>query len=402
MNDGIFIAKSIDRLRDCIQEIQDFNVNYPSIDVIIDNCKLAHRGPCVELMDDMFEIYCSMKYGIKLFKYELTEKLSLTKQDKGLDLLDINHKTMGQCKCYCKSSLPLHPLNNFIKYCEAYPKWTHNLYILSSTTITSEVKEVNKYEIIRIDTEEFMNWYEETIVDIDSYACVRRFFACDEKQYRAAEQWLKNELESKEYLYQDDVTDYVNDNFKLNITNTVSFGHCFSHLYKSHCFKIVQPKDPNGRNILVSPTKATPTFQPEDIRTIIKNIVSCGQFTYDELKDRMKENGINVKRGYFLRNNLMDLFINRNAKRGKRIDIRPQTIFIYSKGYYVEFYELNSLEYPEKARLIREFIEPLFKSGKTIEEVRLIVNEHFHRIDSLERFICLLDDLKIPHLAYSN
>lgn len=397
MNDGIFIAKSIDILRDCIQEIQDFNVNYPSINVIIDNCKLANRGPCDDLMDDMFEIYCSMKSGIKLFKYELTEKLSLTKQDKGLDLLDINHKTMGQCKCYYKSSLSIYPLINFIKYCEAYPKWKHILYILSSTQISKEVGTSEKYEIVRINTEEFMKWYEENTVDIDSYACVRRFFACDENQYRAAEQWLKNELESKDFIYQDETIEYINDTFKLNITNDNTFGQCFSHLYKSHCFKTNQPKDNNGRKLLVSPTKVKPVLQQEDIKTKIKEVVSCGQYRFKELKMLMKENGIEIRKGYFQINNLMDLFITRPRRGGKRSERCPHQVTVDAKGMSVEIWELDPVTCPEKARLMREFIESLFKSGKTIEEVRLMVNEHFHRVDRSKGFVLLLDKMNIVH-----
>ena len=82
--------ESMEVIENHIQDIQLFKSQPVNINTIISNLKKTYGCKCDQLKYKLFEVYCSIKYEMPVYLYEPCEKIGLSKQDKGLDLLDTN------------------------------------------------------------------------------------------------------------------------------------------------------------------------------------------------------------------------------------------------------------------------------------------------------------------------
>ena len=111
-----------------------------------------------DIIGKLFEIHCSNKHNIPLFKYGNPEKIGLNHKDVGIDLIDIENKITGQCKCYGGyiTSLVLESYFKCVEYINSkFEGWTHNLYILETTILPKSLKQQIESLGINIVREEY-------------------------------------------------------------------------------------------------------------------------------------------------------------------------------------------------------------------------------------------------------
>ena len=100
----------------------------------------------------LFQVYCSNKYNIPMYKYSTPELIGLHHGDVGIDLLDIENKITGQCKCVA-NQLSFNKASSYIKCVEfinsQFQGWKHYLYTLDVTKIEGPtMKALNDNNII--------------------------------------------------------------------------------------------------------------------------------------------------------------------------------------------------------------------------------------------------------------
>lgn len=380
--------KSMKAFVNAINDVQKFNIEIPPIETLISNVKEGYKSRCHDLKADMFEIYCSIKSGIKLFKYETGERLSLKKNDNGLDLLDIDNEIMGQCKYYVgDTAVCIGKTKQFLQFCKDYPEYKHKLFISTLSKINKNVEEIPDVEIIRINDEEFTDWYMQNTNGLDPYKAVKRFGNFTREEYEDVETWLKDLLDNNEYVLRSYAIDEINQRFAIKISSGILFGQLFSHLYQQ--FRKQIPKDGDGNEILVANDKEIPVFEDKKKKKEDEEFVKLignGQFTYEDIKDEVfKIIGKEVS-ATLIGNRFKHLLVTVANNTSNRFPTR------LISGKRTQIYELNINQYPNKLKEFKTFID----QNKSIQKKQDLIqcfNDNFHRYETATTFYKLLSSI---------
>ena len=387
-NNSTMWIKDMQSFKDAIKDVQKFNIEQPSFDVIIANAKEGHKSRDCRLKAEMFEIYCSIQSGIKLFKYETGERLSLRKNDNGLDLLDIDHEIMGQCKYYiARTPVCIAKTKQFLQFCKDYPDYKHKLFVSSLSCISKEIQNNTDIEIISINDDEFTDWFIKNTDDLDVYESIKRYGDFTKEQFENAQEWLIHELNENDYILRNYAIEEINKLFDLKINGNIHFGQLFSHLYRLK-YNSFMPKDEDGNEILVSLEKPLPEFESPILKKqkqeIIK-LIGNGQYTHKDIDDELKKILGCKPTPTLMTHRFKELFV-----EGKgRIQIKD----INNKKQNV--YELKDRYYSNKYDEFRDFITENSQNHKNKTGLRDAFNIHFHRYESSQTFHHLIQLLKI-------
>lgn len=390
---GVYEIESLDNIYDAIEKIQNFLIEPPSIETILTNLKKSYKPNHFGFQGRMFEVFCSEKFKIPLFPHAPGEKLGLQKQDIGLDLLDMNNKIMGQCKYYITSTLSVNNMPRFIDFVETYHEYTHRLYVSSLTKLSPKILEMKNIEVVIVDDDEFQSWYLDQIADVVE--------DINSKYNTPAHQWLKNELESKPFLYVNDVISELNGKFKMNITCQHQFAELFCPIYrrlagsKSYARDTVNdkafisnPKHPipiiSDGKVVNDPTTSTRLIyltqdERQEERQFLIETIKYGQYTLDDLLPLFQERFGRPTTNKSLSIHT-DIFITL-----KRSDV---TSYRYPKKKLgdkrVQIYELKDDILPEKWAVIKDFIATI--QDQKLEKQIELVNKEFHRYEMIQTY----------------
>lgn len=387
--------ENIENIPKYIKDIQEFKFPKISSEKKIERCLKKRKTDTNIRRAKMFEVYCSIKYDIDMFCDGLGQKLSLTKQDRGLDLLDTEKRIMGQCKCYMspKTYVSMESIHMFIEYCTDFPEYRHNLYVNSKANITQDVLECNDFDLILVDQDEFMEWYFDKTKFTTKITALKNMISdINENEYLKAEEWLKNELKEKPFIYREDAIDYINSNFDMFISDKHVFGKMFSHLYKGKAHGLRMPRDKDHRMMLIGLDK--PTFRGDpsiEISTII-DIIGPGQWRPEEFLNELKQRlGYEITSRYLKSTGYMNMFMT-IVHRGL---IVPR--FVCCDANKIRVFELKEEYYSTKSIEFKTFLEPLVKKMTTLTELVHMFNTRFHHYEGEKGLIKILDELEINH-----
>lgn len=374
----------LNKFKDHIEEVRTFQTPVFDIETKINNALKYSKGNSEKLRGDMFEIYCSMKYNINLYSYELTESISLPKNDIGADLLSLEQMRIGQCKCY-KSNTKLIKdyLIQFLQFCTEFESFSRELYVLDETKIDKDI-DLSNITVYRINRNDFEKWFDEKTCNIDTYAAARSQITIEKDLFHSIETWLNKELETNEYLILDDVLKEIYDRFKLDIPTKNQFGKLFSHLYRKSSDGSTLPRNPDNKIILVHRTKKLPDLKPDrsNEKEVLIEYIRCGQYMFDELRKHFEPIfGHRMQEGYFAKYDLMDIFITIQHKGYTTPRPIRRTDPTTKKKYQLTVFEINETVFPNKQNEIDNYVLTLMKDGKTNEECAVESNKYFHRYD---------------------
>lgn len=387
-----------------VAKIQNFEVKPPDYDDVIDKLKSSFKVKNEKLKAKMFEIFCSIKFEIPLYKHDKTEAFGLTKIDKGIDLFDIKNGVFGQCKYYSSIRLTRSKIETFIRFCETLDTFDAFLYVNAKCQITKDVQNCQLFKIVRVDDKEFDDFYDEQTEDLQSDSLkienVKATTVENETRYSKykktkttndsilmAENWLKEQLETNDFIYFDDALQYVRDNFGINVNSDRRFGILFSHLYL-HVRKNMLPQDENGRRLLKK------NIDKNDEIEFIKSYFGFGQYM---LEDYLPVHNERFKTSYDERSfgmKFRSLF-----KRIRRTINDIPEVFLYEiqdneekNDAFLDFFEQNG------DVLSREDLQRFPKAQrdeKYVEQKELLeaFNETFHRFDKTHDFRVLFQAL---------
>lgn len=358
----------IDLFESHIKEVQEFSVPTPSLRSMIDISKTGFKEITVPLKARLFEIYCYIISGINPFRYGTGERLSLKKNDNGLDLLSIHKKKMGQCKYYDGTTVSRSSITQFLNFCQDFPDFKHYLYISSISKISRELYEIEDIKIKVIDDNKFMKWLAENIGTLDVFTAVNKQLKIDLTPFKQAEEWLINQLKSNIFIKRDDALKYIQSNFDVKIPSVSYFGNLFSHLYKKGNGGRL-PLDAEGNKILIDINRNMVEFERVNLLKVMKN----GQYTLTDLIQLYgEETGMVFCQNKIVDNHRDILVLNDKGKPfTRRLNRVPSQV-----------YELNESAYPKKYQEIKDFITDMLDKNTGITEIKDKVNEHFHRYES--------------------
>lgn len=380
---NIVETDEVENIKNAIKEIQTFNVKLPSYDDIIKKTMNSFKENNYKLKAKMFEVYCSMKYKIPLYHNEKTELLSLTKQDKGVDLIDIKNGIIGQCKYYTTLKLSITKLETFVNFCKHLNDFKHKLFINGNCKLYKNIETCKLFEIVRVDEIEFDEWYDKNV----SYSFNKTY---DEK-LTDARTWLKEELDKNEFIYLDDAIKHVSEFYKLNISNDNRFGMCFSDLYLHVRKNMIPTKD--GRKILMK------NIDKNDEINFIKSTIKFGQYTCDDYIQihNVKFNTNYITHGFgqkftslFKRTNA-GMLIRRTVNGKENIHILELDNEIEKRNEFIKFINQNKYEHHYDKHVNFKLETELMKK----------FNQKYHRYENIKTFRDLLYDLGFANLTTS-
>lgn len=322
----------------------------------------------------MFEFFCWKKFGHPIFKYERTESLGITKQDKGIDLLDIPNETIGQCKWYKPTTkLTMAKLQNFINFCkdEDFNKWTKILFV-NEDIIFEKMPPIGMCQLVFVSQKEFSEFLEpyishkhdtKPIIDKVSIPDIKKNLFIkdlDEDVYQEMRKDVKDKLASVNFVYMNEMVKFINNKYSDKLSKFLNerlFGQLFTDLYQKTNHGRNIPTDEHGIKIL----KRAITY--DDEVKWINETLKYGQYIQDELVKLHNENFLT---SYSVRqyvNRFGTLFVRKldnNGIKQVRINGDVKTVF-----------ELNL---PDKNKVFKEFLD---KNGSLND-----FNKHFHRYES--------------------
>ena len=137
---------TLETITKLIDELQHFKFQ-PSYDIdeeikkYVDLNREALRDKSKRngVIGTLFEFYCAKRFSIPMYKLATTEMLSFSKQDHGVDLIDIDKMTIAQCKYYQSSELTEHRLQTFIDFCKYMDEWNRLLIINVNINLSASV-----------------------------------------------------------------------------------------------------------------------------------------------------------------------------------------------------------------------------------------------------------------------
>lgn len=283
INGGVYEIKDLDLFKRFINDLQTYNYTYKyNAKNELDKYLTTHK---IDIKDSktlgiLFEFYCSMKYNIPLYKYNKVESLSLTKIDKGIDLIDIEHQVVGQCKYYTSSTLDYFRLKSYIEFCKEFYEWEHYLFVNSKIVLTDDINEYIDNGLIKVinidenDFEEFIHSLSEiNPIEIEDKPVIKPIeiedkpvikikqaksknkpqsnFSIPDETIQNMREFIIEKLRDNKIVYLDTMIRDLNVNFELHkFINQHIFTHLFSDLYKKTRNETI-PVDKDGKKILM-------------------------------------------------------------------------------------------------------------------------------------------------------
>lgn len=374
----------LNKFKEHIEEVRTFRQATFDIDTEIKNIIKYNKGNSENLRGKMFELYCAINYQINLYQHEVTESISLPKSDIGADLLSLEQMRIGQCKCYkANTTLFKQRLIHFLQFCDEFESFSHELYVFDETKIANDI-DLTNIKVIRVKRDDFEKWFSNKTDDIDTYIGARSQVTIEKDLFKRMESWLIQELEEHEYLILDDVLKEIYNRFEYDIPTKNHFGKLFSHLYRKSNDGTTLPRNPSNQIILVHNKKRLPVIKEDksNERQMLVEYIQYGQYTLDELRKHFEPLfGHRIQEGYFVKSDLMDIFITTmhkgylTPKCIRRTD--PET----KKKHQISVFEINDTTLPNKQDEIDDYVLQLIKTGKTNEECAIDSNKRFHRYD---------------------
>lgn len=387
-----YLISDISKVLNFIEELREFkyDVNY-DIDKIINDYVSTHVPGTSEFKGHMFEFYCSKFFDRKIYKYEKTEKLSLQKIDKGLDLLDVEKKIIGQCKWYDSSKLSQTKLQSFIDFCQDpyFKDWKKELYLNEDIKISSDV-DLAMFDVIYVKYEQFGPFIDSFIIEeqvpkkkitVNPEPDISKInnFKVDDETYQSMREYIKKKLDENESILVSEMLKDLNTKYNCpSYLNAQIFYRMFSDLY-IRTRRGSLPTDAMGHPLLKK-------FQNiDDERQWIEETIGYGEYIKDEL---IKQHNEYFKTDYTdqaYTRRFGDMFEKIHSQKGDRrgifkkyIDGKQETIF--------------RLEKPDAYDVFKSYID---EHSPTIEEF----NKHFHRYETQTSFGMIMTEIRIPEIT---
>ena len=114
------------------------------------------------VLNHIFEFFCAYKYDLGIYKLEPVERIGLSKQDRGIDLIDVDKHVIAQCKYYKSARLELIKLRTFIDFCRKYKQWTRIVYVSEDAVLSEGVEayaDEHLFDVVRVPEKEFQNTF---------------------------------------------------------------------------------------------------------------------------------------------------------------------------------------------------------------------------------------------------
>ncbi len=366
---NIIQFEDINDVKNAINQIQTFQVSVPSIEEMIYSCKNTYEIGSKNFVAMMFEIYCAERFNYTIYKYAKTEYLSLSKIDKGVDLLDLNNRRMGQCKFYQESTLSNSLLKSFKNFCLNYPTYQHILYVNDNIKLTSEFDN-DLFDIEFVDRHDFFEWYHEKTDDVLKYIIY-------EERVENARKWLRMMLETNETLIYNDIETYINNTFNLDIKSSITFNKLFGDMYMH------KPNEGlpsiNGNKVL----KSKPEHKEDEEKFIIEYI-KYGYYLKTEVCEAFNVHFKTDVSYKYITKKYNYLWMQDRQHRKQRRNYNHEC---------VEVLELKDEIVPEKGNIFKEFITSM--NGDTLEHIITEFNQEFHRQETIMSMKMILERLDI-------
>ena len=380
---------NVENIKTAVIDIQNFNIKPPTSEQNIQYIKEHYRPTSVAFKGKMFEAFCSWKFDLPMYMSAPTETLSLTKADKGIDLLDVQRKRMAQCKHYTQTTVTDGSIPLFLDFCYSYPDYTHELYVLNETKISNDIIQNKDIKIIRVNSKDYNRWFEENTRDLT-------FDIETSEEYKQACKWLLKELETHDFLYVDETIQKINELFGFSIKGKTYFGALFHNVYAPlYKKKVLRHDKANGRAFISDPKKIRPIVSdgkilndcisskciilltPDEIeeeRRFLIETIGYGQWTLEELtplyKERFHRDVTNASLAL-----QRDIFV--TTKAGNRQRALLKRLLNKNDKSKTPLYELNNTILPDKYGKFKDFI--ISNDCKNIVQ---LFNDHFHRHDT--------------------
>ena len=434
-NDGV---KGVKSLGSNNYEIQDFNVFLDFIEGLrnytytynydVNYCinKFVNKNPNLTKQNKgfMFEFFCSQKYNIPSFKYTKTEKLGLTKIDKGIDLLDLDNKIVAQCKYYENTILDTNKLNNYISFCKEFVDYKRLLFVNESIKIN--VINDNYFDIIKVSENEFNEWIRryynnsdktnsneiklveieisepkfitnsssikqsdeniekveiknvKTVVKTDVKNSVKKQYNYDisDSLYNEISEYIISTLNDKYQIKLTEMLKLINLNFDLpKFMSECVFTKLFSNLYqKTHNDTI--PRDKENNKLLI---RLINKSEEEDF---IKETIGIGQYLPSEY--------VKIHNEHFKTNYCVASFTKRFSYLFSKTPYKERLLLQKKvNGKRQTVYEIS--DYPNRNKIFLNFIKN--NLNLTMTELTDKFNKEFHTYETTTSLCMFLHDV---------
>lgn len=369
-----------ERLIRLIKSIQDFSFELAfdvdkEIAKFLDK-KIKNRNKCI---GSLFEFFCSKKYNIPLFKFNKTELFSLSKNDTGVDLMDIDKSTIIQCKCY-NSKLEYKRVQTFIDFCKRFNDWNRILMVNSTAKIDANIVRAEQnqiFKIVIIDNNEFIEFCSLLGVELEENDEEEEQEETIEMKDRVEEtktsidDFVNSLLDEKEEWLLSELLARVNQRFYLTISQA-DFLRRFESLYA---------KTRNGtilRNGSGQPIVRRNVGRESETEWII-NTIRFGEY--------FKEEFIQMHNEHFGSNYTSDSYIRTFGSMFEHDSNHKRAIFqrqINKQKRTILRFQMDEEEY----NAFKEFI--------SIRTTYTMFNERFHRYENSASFNKLKARLEQP------
>lgn len=387
---GASIFKSsIERIIGIIEELQSFKFHpaYNIDDLIhkhVYNTELATNN-YNSYIGTLFELYCAKRFSLPIYRLATAEFLSLSKQDHGVDLMDIDRMIIAQCKYYSVRTLDETKLKTFMDFCQCMDDWHRILYINSSAKISSDVikaSENNLFEIVRIDDIEFnefmktVNAIENDKNDVERIPVIEKSLELNSD----IERFIIRLLEEKDKWPLSELLARVNLQFGITISQEFFIKH-YKHLYA---------KNRNGNILRDERTHPIVSRNVENEEEWIRNYVGFGEYVPDEL--------IAAHNEHFNTSYTRDSYTRRFGTMFEHNKNRTNELFkrqINKKQIHLYRFPLND----EMRNDFRRFIEE--HQNLTLTELINEFNSRFHRFENTVSIKRLMEDSQSNEIVSS-
>ena len=256
--DNTFDISNMDKLEEFIYDVQQNKVDIKyDINSIIKHYLKTEPKRDRKFFGTMFEFYCSITYEIPIYKYSKSEQLSLPKMDKGLDLLDVDNKILGQCKLYQGTKLENNRIETFVDFCECpdFDDWEKLLFVNSSAELSPSIVNNKSFIIEYIDDAEFQDFLNDYGIKPDGTIEVKKATKQKTDNNSIADD-IKKILDEKQYIYFEDLQAYIYETYNVELTKGKLLSLCDGYFYY------------NGRDAL-------PTYEG---KAIVRKIVDVNEY----------------------------------------------------------------------------------------------------------------------------
>lgn len=256
--DNTFDINNMDKLEEFIYDVQQNKVDIKyDINSIIKHYLKSEPKRDWKFFGTMFEFYCSRTYEIPIYKYSKSEQLSLPKMDKGLDLLDVDNKILGQCKLYQGTKLENNRIETFVDFCECHDfhDWKKILFVSSSAELSPSIINNKSFIIEYIDDAEFQDFLNDYGIKPDGTIEVKKIDTCKTDDDSIADD-IKKILDENQYIYFEDLQAYIYKTYNVELTKGKLLSLCDGYFYY------------NGRDAL-------PTYEG---KAIVRKIVDVNEY----------------------------------------------------------------------------------------------------------------------------